>query len=279
MLTIDELYDMHAIYWSAVDNLYRRDKGGKSEFGLRTNDIFNDDIYKFPEKYVPARVNTNDTAAKHNIYTAIEGNVCICGCSLCNKLYVMRHIETGKELAVGSSCITKAKGHLFKKYDYYFDEIESIKEEYKKFDEYLKDLDKRRCSKCYDLVYAQNRKPHKKNITKDDYCNTENPPYCYKCDEKYKNRQKCMICDDRIVWGINQCATDKCGINKSYSHKFCEECSKKDLKFGFNIKYDEKDEYKKKYNVKWDTDNKMWYKITTFEKISFLLINKFKAII
>jgi hypothetical protein len=53
--------------------------------------------------------------------------------------------------------------------------------------------------------------------------------------------------------------------DKFYNNKFCVDCSKKELKFGLNIKYDEKDEYKKKYKVKWDCDNKMWYKITTLE--------------
>lgn len=289
MLTAEQLEKEYSIYWCVGDNLYRRENGGKSEFGLRTNDIFGDDIYKHPERYVPSRANTE---GKHKIYTAIRGNVCICGCSLCSKLYVMRHIETGDELAVGSSCITKAKGHLFEKYNYYFDEIEPIRKEYIKFDEYLKDLGKVKCTKCYDLVYSQNRKPHKKNITKDDYNNAHaNPPYCYKCDEKYENNPKCVNCKDRIVPDINRwCYYEITHINKDYtedierlySDKFCVDCSKKELKIGFNIKYDEKDKFKKWYNVKWDCNNKMWYKITTFEKISqlgLMLMDRFRTII
>jgi hypothetical protein len=265
MLTAEQLNDTHNIYWSAEDNLYRREQGGRSEFGLRTNDIFGDDIYEYPERYVPSRANTG---GKHNIYTAIRGNVCICGCSLCSELYVMRHIETGNELAVGSSCIKKAKGHLFEKYTDWYAPIEPIRKEYIKFDEYLKDLGKRRCTKCYDLVYACNRKPHKKNITKEDYSNPEKAPYCYKCDEKYENNIKCLNCKDRMIIDINR-----------YCEKFCDDCSTKELKFGLNIKYDEKDEYKKKYKVKWDSSNKMWYKITTREKINENLMCKFRAII
>jgi hypothetical protein len=270
MLTAEQLEKEYSIYWCVGDNLYRREQGGRSEFGLRTNDIFGDDIYKHPERYVPSRTTTGGrhTGERHTLYTAIDGNVCICGCSLCSELYVMRHIETGKELAVGSSCIKKAKGHLFEKYSDWYAPIESIRKEYIKFDEYLKDLGKRKCTKCYDLVYSCNRKPYKKNITKKDYCDTEKAPYCYKCDEKYENNIKCLNCDDRLISSINE-----------YCHYFCEDCSKKELKFGFDILYGEKDKYKAIYKVKWDNNIRTWYKITTREKINENLMCKFRAII
>lgn len=266
MLTEEELHNLHTIYWSHEDNLYRREKGGSSEFGFRTNDIFDDNIYMFPERYIPSRVNEE---GKHKIYTVIDGNVCICGCSLCNKLYVMRHIETGKELAVGSSCITKAKGHLtakFKKYEDYDDdkqivEISKIKKSYDEFENYLKDLGKRRCNKCYDLVYTQNRKPNKKNITKDDYVNTNAPAYCYKCDDKYEDNFKCKNCNDRLVLDINTEWED-------FKYKFCSMCANGELKYYFNINYDEKDKYKQKYRIKWDSTVKKWYQITTIKKLN-----------
>lgn len=260
MLTSEELFTKHSIYLSAQDNLYKRERGGASEFGLRTEDIFGDNIYMFPERYIPSRANKTGKENKHIIYNTIDGKVCVCGCALCNNLYVMRHVESGQELAVGSSCITKAKGHLYKKYDSYNEEIEPIKKEYNNFDNYLKDLGKRRCSNCYDLVYAHNRKPNKKNITEKDYVNTSMPPYCYKCDEKYIKNPKCINCNDILVCDIT------CDYEQSIN-KVCSGCSNSNLKFYLNISYADKDKYKK-YKTKWDSSVKKWYVITSLKTLN-----------
>jgi hypothetical protein len=267
MLTAKQLNDLHTIYWSVEENLYRRGEGGKSEFGYRTDDIFGVNIYENPEKYEPSgRIELKS----RSIYEEVKGTICVCGCSKCSKLFKMRHIETEKELAVGSSCIKKARGHIMDMYKDNDDiEIIRVKKEYDKFNKYINDKIKLCCYSCLEFLYTGNKKDHKKNITDTDYNNAHsNLPYCYKCDKKYKNNPKCLNCKDRIVSTINE-----------YSDNFCLDCSKKELKFGLNIKYDEKDEYKKKYNVKWDCDNKMWYKITTFEKISPALMFRFRTII
>lgn len=260
MLSPDELIEKYGIYWMTNDNLYRRWNSGTSEFGLRTEDIFGDNIYKFPELYMPSRAAI--TAREHTTYTSITGTVCICGCSLCKNLYIMCHIESGKEFAVGSSCIKKAKGHLFKKYDDWYPPVEPIKREYKKFDDYLKDLIKPKCVKCYDLLRTRNNKPHKKNITAEDYIDSH--PYCYKCDDRYENNSKCIICNDKIVVGINS----KVEQAKEIKWGFCSDCdccSDSRFKFYFNISYSDKDKYKEKYNTKWDATAKKWYLITTFK--------------
>jgi hypothetical protein len=265
MLTENQLNVKHNIYWFENEQMYRRIIGGVSEFGYRTNDIFGDNIYVNPERFIPSR-GTNINGSY--IYQKVEGKTCICGCDKCKNLFVMCHIESNKEIAVGSSCITKAKGHLYKKYNDTDDnEIKNIKKEYDQFDNYLKDKDKIRCFTCYTLVYAKSRKPNKKNITAKDYCDTENPPYCYKCDIKYINNTKCLNCNDRIVQDINKTTI-------MYNDKFCEECSNIELKFQLDIKYDEKDEYKKRYKIKWDNNIKKWYIITTLEKINHNLILK-----
>lgn len=273
MLTADELYKDHSIYWSAEYSLYRREKGGESKFGLRTDDIFGDNIYNFPELYIPSRANM---AGENIIYTVIDGTVCICGCNKCKNLYIMRHIESGKEFAVGSSCIKKAKGHLLDKYKEENKEIDHIKNEYKKFDNYLKDLVKPRCAKCYDLMCVKNRKPHKKNITVEDYCDKH--PYCYKCDDRYENNSKCINCDDRIVLGINTEFQQARQLRWAVCSG-CVDCLDNRFKFYFNISYGDKDKYKQKYNTKWDATAKKWYLITTFRGLDDYLKNLILSVV
>jgi len=146
--TISMLYKKYSVYYNFSFDAWMRDKKCNSnkdfELGDITEIITGDNILLKNNSFIDEKEE------------GIKGNICVCGCDKCGKLYKLYHLQTKTAFMVGSSCITKA-GHI----------------------EFINDMicaDKNgRCYKCnVPLRYKGYRKNSKKKYN----------GFCYKCRTK-----------------------------------------------------------------------------------------------
>ena len=192
---------------------FRRWVGSTSELGNRTMNCIGYNMLFNPELFNPVFSSFRDGEP-----ISIEGNICICGCSLCNKLFLTNHIESGHQFWVGSSCIEKSRKNMEKKLNELiikmenkgltdkekstmiklYEKLNKSKIEYDKFHRWELDKEKIRCADCKIVLYTKKGKDIVKNIENEDYTNPQKDKRCFKCDEKYK-ANNCLCCDNKLL--------------------------------------------------------------------------------
>lgn len=208
---------------------FRRWVGGVSELGNRTMNCIGFNMLFNPELFNPVFLNDKPVE--------IEGNICICGCSLCSNLYLTNHIESGHQFWVGSSCIEKNRKNLEKKLkelleklkndsnsltikqrntmENLYERLYKSKIEYDKFHRWELDKLRPKCLDCYDYLYTKNRKDIIKNIN--DYGDN----YCFKCEEK-RNAPNCVCCNKKIF--CNDVYNEDNTKKHLYKLDYCDDC-------------------------------------------------------
>ena len=99
---INKLKERYNVYYNHLNEAWVRNEGkwvrNDFDLGVVTELITGENILTIGKSYV-----------KYKEYS-VAGEICICGCPFCTKLYRLYHIKTNECFLVGSKCIKKA-GH------------------------------------------------------------------------------------------------------------------------------------------------------------------------
>jgi hypothetical protein len=156
---------------------------------------------------------------------------CICTCSACVGLFDTYHIPTKQTLAVGSSCITKfidihftAKARFYKRNG--------------------------TCKMCGTFIVLKSTPDFKRNFKSNKKnCKSNENKICFACEKPHMqlrvNQVKTMLYLREIL------------LEQKNEKVFLVE--KESNLIALNIKYHEKEAYKKRYGIVWNHNLKLWF--------------------
>lgn len=170
------------------------------------------------------------------------GLTCICSKKGCTVLYDLCHIPTNISFGLGSKCIQKDFDVDFEKKVYHYDK-------------------NGKCEKC-DKILIKRSKTSMKNYTNKHFIK-EGIKICDICNRSDLTKMK----KDRIETE----SPDEYNLDTSSDEDM--EFLKKDDKIYLKIPFEEKDKYKKQYNLKWDVEKKLWYLNGIYNRVPLGLQN------
>ena len=251
MLSKQELLDIHDITTKVIGKgrlQFERFVGSKSELGERTMDCIGVNMLFRPELFNPVfSIFDNKEPIRKGGDDNDETFVCVCGCSLCKKLFLTHHIKSGHQFWVGSSCIEKNRRNVEKRFNELVEKLRdggltikqrikleelykilyNAKIEYDKFHRYILDEGRYKCVgvNCNVDLYTTNGKNRVKNITNEDY--RDGNPLCFCCKEKRLFECKCINCDKKLIYDAkyNVNTTDRILYKKGY----CGDCGNNEV--------------------------------------------------